>query len=100
MFRISQVSVLQLMPKETLGPAGPRVSRKMNDQTRRAIQRAAEAIASSEALLITAGAGMSVDSGLPDFRGPEGFWRAYPPLQKLGLSFADMAQPHWFDKKS
>lgn len=70
----------------------------MNDQTRRAIQRAAEAIASSEALLITAGAGMSVDSGLPDFRGPEGFWRAYPPLQKLGLSFADMAQPHWFDK--
>ena len=28
---------------------------------------------------ITAGAGMGVDSGLPDFRGPEGFWRAYPP---------------------
>jgi len=69
----------------------------MNDQTRWAIQRAAEAIASSEALLITAGAGMGVDSGLPDFRGPEGFWRAYPPLQKLGLSFADMAQPHWFE---
>ena len=23
---------------------------------------------------------MGVDSGLPDFRGREGFWRAYPPL--------------------
>ena len=30
-------------------------------------------------LLIGAGAGMGVDSGLPDFRGKEGFWRAYPP---------------------
>ena len=38
-----------------------------------------------------------MDSGLPDFQEPEGFWRAYPPLQKLGLSFADMAQPHWFE---
>jgi NAD-dependent SIR2 family protein deacetylase len=25
---------------------------------------------------------MSVDSGLPDFRGSGGFWRAYPPLAK------------------
>ena len=28
-------------------------------------------------VIITAGAGMGVDSGLPDFRGNEGFWRAY-----------------------
>jgi len=28
-------------------------------------------------LVIAAGAGMGVDSGLPDFRGPEGFWRTY-----------------------
>ena len=27
----------------------------------------------AEAILITAGAGMGVDSGLPDFRGNEGF---------------------------
>jgi NAD-dependent SIR2 family protein deacetylase len=49
------------------------------------IQRAAEAIAATEALLIAAGAGMGVDSGLPDFRGSEGFWQAYPPYRKLGL---------------
>jgi NAD-dependent SIR2 family protein deacetylase len=64
-----------------------------------AVQRAADLIANAEALLIMAGAGMSVDSGLPDFRSPQGFWRAYPPLEKLGLSFEDMAQPRWFAEK-
>ncbi|MBI1948670.1 MAG: NAD-dependent protein deacetylase [Deltaproteobacteria bacterium] len=39
---------------------------------------------------------MGVDSGLPDFRGPQGFWRAYPPYQKLGLAFEDLANPRWF----
>lgn len=47
----------------------------------------------ADGLLITAGAGMGVDSGLPDFRGQEGFWRAYPALQRQGLSFEDMANP-------
>ena len=51
------------------------------------LQQAAEAIRSAEGLVITAGAGLGVDSGLPDFRGNEGFWRAYPPLAKLGLSY-------------
>jgi NAD-dependent SIR2 family protein deacetylase len=48
--------------------------------------------------LITAGAGLGVDSGLPDFRGNEGFWRAYPPMKKLGVSFSEMANPAWFAK--
>lgn len=60
------------------------------------IARAAAAVREAQALLITAGAGMGVDSGLPDFRGPEGFWRAYPPYRDLGLSFEDMADPRWF----
>jgi NAD-dependent SIR2 family protein deacetylase len=34
--------------------------------------------------------------GLPDFRGPQGFWNAYPPYQKLGLHFTDVANPRWF----
>ena len=62
------------------------------------IDRAAEAIARAQALLITAGAGIGVDSGLPDFRGNEGFWRAYPPLKRLGISFYDMANPIWFKR--
>jgi len=59
-------------------------------------RQAAEAIRTADALLITAGAGMGVDSGLPDFRGTQGFWRAYPVIAKLGLSFAEMANPAWF----
>ena len=61
------------------------------------IQQAKEFIKEADAILITAGAGMGVDSGLPDFRGTKGFWKAYPPIEKLGLSFSDMANPKWFD---
>lgn len=57
------------------------------------IDRAAELIGSAEALLVCAGAGFGVDSGLPDFRGDEGFWRAYPPYQRLGLRFVELADP-------
>jgi NAD-dependent SIR2 family protein deacetylase len=39
---------------------------------------------------------MGVDSGLPDFRGPEGFWRAYPPYRRLGLVFEELADPVHF----
>ncbi len=46
--------------------------------------------------MVCAGAGIGVDSGLPDFRGNQGFWRAYPPFAELGLSFVDMANPQWF----
>jgi NAD-dependent SIR2 family protein deacetylase len=49
-----------------------------------------------ERLLITAGAGVGVDSGLPDFRGTEGFWRAYPALRHYGFSFEDIANPAGF----
>lgn len=52
----------------------------------------------ADGLLITAGAGMGVDSGLPDFRGAEGFWRAYPALKHHGMSFEDMANPRSFSK--
>ena len=62
------------------------------------IESARKAIAGTDALLITAGAGMSVDSGLPDFRGNEGFWEAYPPIARLGLSFSEMAKSRWFNE--
>lgn len=64
----------------------------------REIELAAQAVRRARAVVITAGAGMGVDSGLPDFRGPEGFWRAYPPYRELGLSFEEMADPRWFEE--
>lgn len=63
------------------------------------IKSAAIQIKEAEAVLVTAGAGIGVDSGLPDFRGNEGFWRAYPPIAKLGISFSQMANPMWFERK-
>ncbi len=61
-----------------------------------ALDAARAALSQCEALLITAGAGMGVDSGLPDFRGNEGFWKAYPPFARLGLPFESLANPRWF----
>lgn len=63
------------------------------------VEQAAAAIQSASVLWIGAGAGMGVDSGLPDFRGDEGFWRAYPPFRQLNLSFYDLANPVWFHQK-
>ena len=60
-------------------------------------QKAAEAIRNAQALVITAGAGMGVDSGLPDFRGDRGFWNAYPMYERLGLSFVQAANPAHFE---
>lgn len=60
-------------------------------------RRCAESIRGARALVITAGAGMGVDSGLPDFRGNEGFWAAYPPYRRLGLSFYQAANPVHFE---
>ena len=59
---------------------------------------AAAAIKNAQALIITAGAGMGVDSGLPDFRGNQGFWQAYPPSERLGLSFEEAANPDHFQR--
>jgi len=60
------------------------------------IIKAASLIKCADSLIITAGAGMGVDSGLPDFRGKEGFWNAYPALGDLDVSFSDIANPYYF----
>lgn len=59
-------------------------------------EQAASVIREAEAFVITAGAGMGVDSGLPDFRGERGFWKAYPAYARLGISFAECATPQHF----
>ena len=59
-------------------------------------QHAAELVEQADLLVIAAGAGMGVDSGLPDFRGREGFWRAYPALAQAGIDFHAAANPARF----
>lgn len=66
--------------------------------TKDSLRKAADVLKFADAIIITAGAGMSVDSGLPDFRGDDGFWKAYPAFRHLGLSFSDLANPRWFEE--
>ena len=54
---------------------------------------AVELIRKADGILITAGAGMSVDSGLPDFRSVGGFWNAYPMFKGRNINFEDIATP-------
>lgn len=61
------------------------------------LRLATEWLAQADGLLIAAGAGMGVDSGLPDFRGDQGLWRAYPALERAGLRFVEIANPASFD---
>lgn len=60
------------------------------------IERAAALITGADGLIVAAGAGMGVDSGLPDFRGNAGFWKAYPALAAEGTAFMDIASPAAF----
>ena len=60
------------------------------------IEKAAELIKNADALIISAGAGMGIDSGLPDYRGEKGFWKDYPPAEKLGVDYYKLANPKWF----
>ncbi len=70
----------------------------IHSELQSAIQRAAELIAEADSLIIAAGAGMGVDSGLPDFRGREGFWQAYPALAEANIDFKSIANPIAFQR--
>lgn len=59
-------------------------------------QKIRELLQQADGLLITAGAGMGVDSGLPDFRGNEGMWKAYPALGRQRVDFTQIANPAAF----
>src|SRR5512137_369297 len=60
------------------------------------LKRAALSLREADALVVAAGAGMGVDSGLPDFRGNEGFWKAYPALGHAQIDFMSIASPAAF----
>lgn len=62
------------------------------------LQTAAAWLRAADGVLITAGAGMGIDSGLPDFRGPGGFWSVYPALGRARIAFESIANPAAFER--
>ncbi|HWT37196.1 MAG TPA: Sir2 family NAD-dependent protein deacetylase [Paraburkholderia sp.] len=56
------------------------------------IQRAADWIRNADGIVIAAGAGMSVDSGLPDFRGTDGLWTSLLPAGMTERDIGSLTQ--------
>ena len=46
------------------------------------IAEAAQLVAEAKQVLVLTGAGISTDSGIPDFRGPDGVWTKHPEAEK------------------
>ncbi|QCP47896.1 RNA polymerase subunit sigma [Trinickia violacea] len=69
----------------------------MNDNPE--IRRAADWVRSADGIVIAAGAGMSVDSGLPDFRGTGGLWTSLLPAGMTEWDVGSLTQGECFIDK-
>lgn len=58
-----------------------------------AVRRAAQLVANAQRIVVLTGAGISTDSGIPDFRGPDGVWTRNPEMEKLSTIDHYLASP-------
>jgi NAD-dependent deacetylase len=58
-----------------------------------AVDRARTIVGGSRRIVVLTGAGISTDSGIPDFRGPSGVWTKNPEAEKLSTLDVYMADP-------
>ena len=67
----------------------------------RELDRAAELLCGARQVVVLTGAGLSVESGIPPFRGPGGLWTKYgePPLDGYQRFMRDPARA-WRDRLS
>lgn len=65
----------------------------MNRSTDAQIERVRGWIAASGGVAVLTGAGISTDSGIPDFRGPKGLWTRNPDAEKLATLQHYLADP-------
>jgi len=57
------------------------------------LEVARELLSRAERVVVVTGAGISTDSGIPDFRGPQGVWTKNPGAEKLATLQHYMADP-------
>ena len=50
-----------------------------NEELEKLIEKAADLVAGSKKIVVFTGAGISTESGIPDFRSPGGIWTKYDP---------------------
>ncbi len=62
------------------------------------IEQVAELVSTSERIIFFTGAGVSTESGIPDFRGPDGIWSKYDPedfsIDRF-LADSNVRKMHW-----
>ena len=64
------------------------------------LEQAIDLIGSSKRIFVLTGAGISTDSGIPDFRGPKGIWTLNPGAEKASnirywISDPDIRKARW-----
>lgn len=57
------------------------------------LQQATEWVRAAQRIVVLSGAGLSTDSGIPDFRGPNGLWRRDPAAERASTLQHYLADP-------
>lgn len=65
----------------------------MADDPERALAAVRDLIDAARRIVVLTGAGISTDSGIPDFRGPQGLWTRNPEAEKMATLHHYVADP-------
>ncbi len=57
------------------------------------VEQARRIVADSRSIVVLTGAGISTDSGIPDFRGPQGIWTKNPEAERMATLQVYLSEP-------